>query len=624
MENKNEKSLKTRIFDIKHIFFIAVPFLLIDLFMRFIASGIKYFQPLMIAPNIIFTLIWIGLIIGVSLNLKYKIGRVVYWVLFTVYLIFFVTNGVYFYLSGFFFSFNLMEMADEGSSYIIDTIIHADIRVYIMALVILFTAILLYRKFFPKDTQKNNYKKIVIIIVAFIVIHILNPFLLGSANKELEWDTWRNPHNVYNNFNDVNKNMKICGMYEFVFRDFCFSFIKSDDEDNPEDLEFLKEQYAELTDAPENTLTGIFEGKNVIFLQLEGMDTWLLNEQDTPNLYALQKNAYIFNNHYSYYNGGGSTFNSELAVNTGLITPVSYNQNAYTFNKNVFDHSMAKLFKKKGYRVNAFHMNTREYYSRGINYTNWGYDNYYGLLDENKYSDLSYELDRELILNKKFYDRMFKSGEPFVHYVITYTPHTPFTTTKGLGQLLSQDFYGKEVELSEEETARMYARETDNMVGMMIQALKDNNLYHDTVIVTFADHYLYTIKDKTVLDKYKTTENNLINHTPFFIWSSATVKKEVNKINSQIDILPTVLNMFGISYKKEYYIGRDIFDNSYGGYAFFSDYSWYDGNVYVSDGVITNGATMSDEVLEEKNKLINNLIQKNDLTLKYDYFRKVE
>lgn len=624
MEKIKGKKIINKLNEYKYIFFAAIPFIMIDLCMRFIASGIKYYQPSMVLPNIIFNIIWIGLIIGISLCLKNKIGRIIYWVFFIVFWLFFITNGVYYHLSGFFFSFNLMEMADEGSSYILDTIIHADYRVYIMAVVILALTVFLYKKFFPKDNKKNNYKAMIIIIVAFVVIHILNPFLLGAANKNLKWDTWRNPHNVYNSFNDVNKNMKICGLYEFVFRDFYFSFIRKTDDNNPEELEFLKEQYSKLTDAAENNLTGVFEGKNVIFLQLEGMDSWLLNEQDTPNLYAMQKNAYVFNNHFSYYNGGGSTFNSELAVNTGLITPVSYNQNAYTFNKNLFNHSMANLLKKRGYSLNAFHMNTREYYSRGINYTNWGYDNYYGLIDENKYDDLSYELDTELIRNKKFYDRMFKTVGLFAHYIITYTPHTPFTTTKGLGQFLSQNLYDENVDLSEEDTARMYARETDDMVGMLLEALKENNLYNDTVIVAYADHYLYTIKDKTVLDKYKNTENNLINQTPFFIWSSSTVKKEINKVNSQIDILPTVLNMFGIKYKQEYYIGRDIFDDSYSGYAFFSDYSWYDGNVYVSDGVITNGATMSEEVLEQKNTLINNLIRKNDLTLKYDYFRKVK
>ena len=45
----------------------------------------------------------------------------------------------------------------------------------------------------------------------------------------------------------------------------------------------------------------------------------------------MMNNGYNFTNHYSFYTGGGSTFNSEFAVNTGFITPLSYTQNAYTF-----------------------------------------------------------------------------------------------------------------------------------------------------------------------------------------------------------------------------------------------------------------------------------------------------
>ena len=113
---------------------------------------------------------------------------------------------------------------------------------------------------------------------------------------------------------------------------------------------------------------------------------------------GFRNNSFNFTNHYSYYNGGGSTFNSEFAVNTGFITPLSYTQNAYTFNRNSFPYSMANLFKKEGYAVNAFHMNTGEYYSRTSKYRNWGYNNYYGLIDIDEYNDNSYMLDRTIFL----------------------------------------------------------------------------------------------------------------------------------------------------------------------------------------------------------------------------------
>lgn len=607
-----------------YIAWLALPFLMMDVFMRILGHDIHYFQPAMVFPNIMFVLLWIAMFLGIALNLNSKAGKVSYMLIFLLYFVFFLVHGIYYSLTGFFFSFHLMTMAGEGSSYILDTILHTNPLVYLAGILVLLAGIFAVRKI-PKQ-EKCNIKRLLIIVTGFIVLHMFTPSFLGPMNESLEWDTWRNPRNVYENFNDANKTMKICGLYEYTFRDFYVTFLKEKETDDEEELAFLEETYATLTTSKENEYTGLFEGKNVIFLQLEGIDDWLLNEEDMPTLYGMLDHSIVFENHYSYYNGGGSTFNSELAVNTGFITPISYVRNAYSFNTNLFPYSLANLFKERNYRVNAFHMNTREYYSRGINYTNWGYDHYYGLLDENNYDDLSYELDRELIMDNDFYERMFRQEGNFMHYIITYTPHTPFTTTKGMGKLLAEKVYQSEEipDLSEEESARLYAGETDKMVELLLESLEENGLLDNTVIVAYADHYLYTLQDKTILDKYKNTDNNLINHTPFFIWSNGMEKQTVEKVNSQLDILPTVLNLFGIEYIPEYYMGNDIFNPDYSGYVFFSDYSWYDGNVYVEDGVITNDGQMDEAKVQEMNDKINRLIQKNDLTLKYDYLRKLK
>ena len=96
----------------------------------------------------------------------------------------------------------------------------------------------------------------------------------------------------------------------------------------------------------------------------------------------------------------------------------------------------------------------------------------------------------------------------------------------------------------------------------------------------------------------------------------------VNKVTSQIDILPTVLNLFGVQYQEEYYIGNDAFDKNHKGYVFFSDYSWYDGKIYVENGEIVNGVQADPKYVEQMNQHITELIQKNDYVLIYDYFRK--
>ncbi len=613
----------------KEIILLALPFLILDLTTRifFPTSFVSFWY---IVPNL-FTILWCFLFLGIVFSFKSKIGRKIYVLILVCAMFIFLLNNVYYSMTDNFFDFSLIEMARESTSYIFDTLLKAKIWIYLVCLAVMIFGIWVL-KMIP-NKKENDYKNLIVIFVLFLVFHSFIPFLYGKANNELTWNTWKNKRNVYINFNDNNKSMAITGLYEYTCRNIYVTFFKTKKTNNQIELNFLEEVFNNDDAKSSNEYTGIFKNKNVIFLQLEGLDSWLLTEKDTPNLYNLMNSSFNFTNHFSYYNGGGSTFNSEFAVNTGYITPLSYNQNAYTFNKNLFNYSMANMFKDAGYLVNAFHMNSKEFYSRGINYSNWGFDNYYGLKDMVNYNDNSYMLDTELINNDTFYDLMFHSDKRFVDYIITYSPHMPFNQSKGVCKLIldkeketSLDSEKSEesiqqVELTEEECARLQANETDKMIGLLIQALRDNNLYDNTVLVVFTDHYLYTLDDMTILDKYKKTDNNLINHTPFFIWSSNIKMKEIKEVTSQLSILPTVLNLFGIDYNSNYYIGTDALSNDYKGIVLFSDASWYDGNVYVDGGMVTNNQHISSEDLERKNSYIDYIIKKNDLVLKYDYFK---
>ena len=614
-----------------YIFLIFLPLLLMDIIIRSFGNGTNLYKVWNIIPNL-FTITWACLFIGISLSLKSKIGKWVYLSVNILFLIMFLTNGIYYSTTHNFFDFILLESTSEGAPYMMDCIKNCNIWIYIWFVIIIFTIYVGFRKIPKKDNF--NYKNVIIVVLVFLLIHLLLPNLYGSANSSLEWNTWQNPRNIYKNFNDANKSMSITGLYEYTIRNFYITFLQTEEEETSEDYEFLMEAFS-VNNNEVNKYTGIFKNKNLIFVQLEGIDDWLLTEKDMPTLYGMLNNSFVFQNHYSYYNGGGSTFNSEFAVNTGFITPLSYTQNAYSFNKNSFPYSMANMFKNQDYVVNAFHMNSGEYYSRQTNYTNWGYDKYYGLLDINDYKDKSYTLDRELINDVTFQEKMFSKDSKFVDYIITYSNHLPFTNTKGVCKLLydmemdlndtvdmGEESSSTFVQLTEEECIRKQAHETDYMMELLLKKLTELNLIDDTVIVVFTDHYLYTVEDKTILDKYKNTSNNLINKTPFFIWQNNMKRTNIKEVTSQLNILPTTLNLFGINYNPNYYIGSDALSQNYKGIVFFSDYSWYDGNIYVDNGVIANNKSSSQEYLDEKNYYIHYLTKKNDLALKYNVFKK--
>ena len=622
----------TFIKDYKYIFFLALPFISMDIITRLFGRNINFYKLFSLSPNM-FTITWIVLFLGLTLGFKKRIGKIIYLVINLIFLIVFLTNNVYYSMTKTFFDFSLLESASEGSPYIMDTLLNTNLLVYISCIFIIVLTLYVL-KYIPYKT-KNNYRVLSITFLVFLVMHLLTPLTLGKAYKELTWSSWRNPRNIYNSFNDNNKSMKISGLYEYTIRNFYITFLKTEEQENSEDITFLDDSYIKNTDNF-NKYTGLFKDKNLIFIQFEGLDDWLLTEETTPTIYSMLNNSIVFNNHYSYYNGGGSTFNSEFAVNTGYMTPYTYPINAYTLNKNDFPYSMANLMKVMDYSIKAFHMNSSEYYSRGINYSNFGFDRYFGLKDLGTYTDNSYNLDRELILNETFYDEMFKNEGKFIDYIITYSNHLPFTTSKGVCRQLINIDYAEQLEplsrsereefinnlnLTEEDCIKRQAQETDYMVGLLIQALKDNGLYDNTIIVAFTDHYLYTATNET-LSSHKDTSTNLVNKTPFFIWSSNQKRVDINKVSSQLNILPTFLNLMGVEYNEKWYVFRDALGNN-DTLTIFSDLSWYDGNIYVVDGQVKNNKSVDELTLEEKNSLVEYYVKKNDLVLKYNYFKEI-
>lgn len=624
VKNVDLNIVKNFIIKNKGIIFMSIPFILVYMFFNTITSNINYsFKG---SAPIYFGVIWILLFVGIIASIKSKISKPLYIILISIFTVLYFVHSVYYSMMNTIFNFNLLYSTNEGMTYAYSALKNAPLFTFISTIIIIFFVIISI--IFYREKKTTSYKSLGIILIVFVVLHTLIPLTFGKANDELTWSSWRNARNIYATFNDSNKSAKISGFYEFTFRDFYLTFLKIQEPESVEDTEFLETAFSYVENS-QNNFSGLFKGKNLIIVQLEGMDNWILNKDNTPTLYRMMSEGINFTDHYSFYNGGGSTFNSEFAINTGFVTPYSYNKNAYLFNKNLFPNSLPKTFKNLGYSVNAFHMNSGEYYSRTINYKNWGYEKYYGLKDEGTYSTSSYELDRELMLNEHFNQLMFPENKNFLDYIITYSGHVPFTNKKGVCKMLYEEDNRLEdgtlpeevVEMSEEECVIRQNKETDYMMELMLEKLEENELLDNTVILVITDHYLYTLEDQTILDKYKETSNNLINKTPFFIWSKGINKYEVKEVTSQLNVLPTILNLFGFSYNKNAFIGEDALDSSYRGIVFFSDYSWYDGNAYVDGGIVMNGAYISEEDLENKNYQVNYLTKKNDLALKYDYFR---
>ncbi len=219
---------------------------------------------------------------------------------------------------------------------------------------------------------------IIVPIITLLTTHIsMNPELHNDSADE--WDVWRKPRIVYNNFTDVNKCLEISGVYQFSYLNLYTSlFPKSHNLSNDE--RYMADEYFELMgEAPEHKYSGLLKGKNVIAVMMESIDTWMIDRETTPTLYKMMQNGINFTNYNAPFFGVGFTFSSEFAFNTGFFTPVSAGS-ASNFSNNTFPYALARLFKEAGYGVNSFHFNSPEFYNRGIMHKNFGYKNIIRLL----------------------------------------------------------------------------------------------------------------------------------------------------------------------------------------------------------------------------------------------------
>ena len=199
-QNRKNYILKFKVFlyKYKYVFFMSFPFIAMDLITRIFGNDIGFFGIYRLVPNL-FTILWTMLFVGTALSFKDKIGKIIYLFFNVISLAIFLTNNVYYSKTSTLFDFSLMESAKEGTPYIIDTLKSANIWVYISFVFIIALIVLGFKNIPKKD--KNNNLLLIRIWVYFLTFHALTPILLGKADKDLTWSSWRNPRNIYELFN---------------------------------------------------------------------------------------------------------------------------------------------------------------------------------------------------------------------------------------------------------------------------------------------------------------------------------------------------------------------------------------------------------------------------------------
>ena len=593
---------KNTIMNIIIIIFVCLSYLSLDIGLRYITyDGYKFYHYKNIVP-ILFSLSWISLFLGIFYLIRPKRRKVFYIITLVISNILCLSQYLHFRTLNRFYGISDIFLIGEGSKYFNHTLTYIDYKLLtIMLISIIFSVIpIIFSKKYHEQVRDKSYFCFLamITIISVIGLSLSARLNMGKEAKD-SYDASLSAKSSYIEFNNPSKNIQVSGMYESFFRG-CYIYVRDKIRYNPDEINKEIKSYIKNNkkDVNNNEYTGIFKDNNLIFIMVESLDKFLVTNKTMPTLYKLSNEGLNFTNRYSPAFGGGQTINSEFALNTGLYTSLEEN----IFNSsNTYKSSLANKFKNKGYSANSIHFNNGVFYNRSEFHKNLGYDNHYALSDmeDIDHDNYNYEYDTNLILSSDVSNLIIPDNDRFLSFITTYSTHLPYTSANNRCD-------------TNDELSCIYslAKDTDKMFDLLINELRKRNILDDTVIVIAADHYMYGYSK--IEETRNIYDSNLLQHTPFIIWSNSIEHKDIDTLVDTADILPTILNMFNIEYDPNLYVGEDIFNNDRNDYIYFSEDIYYKDNKLYN----INDNTGDKEIYEEIKgtiKFNNNLVKNNYL-----------
>ncbi len=338
---------------------------------------------------------------------------------------------------------------------------------------------------------------------------------------------------------------------------------------------------------------GIAEGKNVIILQLESVQDFVVNrsingKEITPNLNKfLKENIKITNMHATSYT---TTADSEHSVITSLY-PLENGEAFAKYYGNTYDN-IFQLFKDKGYYTMYAHGNYAYFWNRKNVTSKLPIDKKTFLENFDDRSELIRTYLSDELLYKQtveLFEQAIEENEgPVVYDLVASSSHKPFELAGIIDKYkkVSIDVGNLSgTELGNYLEAVNYA---DYAFGIFINLLKEKGLYDDTVIVVFGDHYGMQMYDENLIEFLGYSKNDYNDARMQFEFSNVLAGMRIPGIKnlvidepvSKSDIKPTLAQICNLD--DTFSIGMSLFERkSYvainNGKVITKDY-YYDGS----------------------------------------------
>lgn len=336
---------------------------------------------------------------------------------------------------------------------------------------------------------------------------------------------------------------------------------------------FTDKHYAK----PNPKMYGIAKGRNVIVIHLESFQQFLIDkkvngQEVTPFLNSLYhgQDTYAFDNFFHQV-GQGKTSDAENMLETSTFGLPQGSLFATLGSDNTFQAAPAILNQRAGYTSAVFHGNVASFWNRNNVYKNLGYQYFFdaSYYDTSGDKATGYGLKDKLLFNDSI-KYLQNLQQPFYVKYLTVTNHFPFEldsedkdpnfTTTNTGDSTVDNYF-------------VTAHYLDQSLQEFFNYLNKTGLADKSIIMIYGDHYGISNSENTSLasvlgkdpNEWNDFDNAQLQRVPlmFVIPGSGGHGQICHQYGGEIDVLPTLLHLLGISSKRYIQFGTDLFSSQH-------------------------------------------------------------
>lgn len=376
-----------------------------------------------------------------------------------------------------------------------------------------------------------------------------------------------------------------------------------------EKIRAINDYCAQLTGTNKNEYTGMLKDYNLILLCGESFDTGAIHPEVTPTLYKLANEGILFTNYYNSF--PNTTTDGEYALMQGLWPDATRNKQVsslFASRGSYLPFTLGNVFREQaGVESWGYHNYRGTYYGRNESHPNMGYTMQF-MNDGMEFTTTWPSSDLEM-MEQSVDD--YIGQDQFHAYYMTFSGHYKYETGSNL--IARRNWEAVQDLPYSSNTTKAYLSchiELDKALEYLLQRLEEAGVADKTAIVLAGDHFPYGLTDEeySELIGYEIDDFSKYKSSLIFWVGGLEENIIVDEYCCNVDVLPTILNLWGFEYDSRMLAGTDVFSDS-AHTAVLVDKSW------MNDKVWFNANTGEIRYLVEESTLPANYIDNMNLRI---------